>query len=108
MTPRTLAAAVVALLGLLAGHGLATERGDITIERKSAGMGDIPPAVFGHWVHRMQYRCPACHDELFKMKAGANDINMTAIQGGQFCGKCHNGKIAFPSTFATCSRCHRK
>jgi c(7)-type cytochrome triheme protein len=86
----------------------AAEVGDIQYKRKTAGSDDIPPAVFPHWVHRMQYKCGACHDEPFKMKAGANEVTMDMMQAGQSCGICHNGKVAFESNFDTCLRCHNK
>lgn len=104
---------LVLLLGalLLAVHPLAISAatyGDITFERKAAGMDDVPPAVFPHWVHQMQFKCAACHNELFKMKAGAHPVTMDELQAGRWCGTCHNGKDAFVSTFDTCGRCHRK
>jgi c(7)-type cytochrome triheme protein len=88
----------------------AGEYGDIAFQRKAAGGGeDIPVAVFPHWIHRMQYKCAACHDALFKMKAGASEtVTMDAIREGQSCGVCHNGKKAFESNFDTCPRCHRQ
>ena len=104
---------LLALLGALLGAGLpsaclALEYGDVAIARKTAGMDDIPAATFPHWIHRMQYKCAACHDELLKMKAGSSKISMDAIQGGKSCGVCHNGKDAFESNFDTCPRCHHK
>lgn len=95
------------LAGVPPGAG-AEEYGDVTFERKAAGMDDVPPAVFPHWVHRMQFKCPACHDALFKMKAGTSAIVMDEIQEGRWCGACHNGKDAFVSNLDTCLRCHRK
>ena len=86
----------------------AAEYGDVTFERRTAGVDDIPPAVFPHWVHRMQFKCAACHDDLFKMKAGSSKVTMDAIQDGRSCGVCHDGKAAFESNFDTCPRCHRK
>jgi len=82
------------------------EFGDIPFTRKTPGTAEIPAAVFPHYVHRMQFKCYVCHEDLFVMKAGANDITMDAIQGGKFCGTCHNGKTAFQATFNTCPRCH--
>lgn len=84
-----------------------SEYGDIKFSRQAAGMDDVAPAVFPHWVHRMQYKCAACHDELFKMKAGSTPVTMDDIQAGRQCGACHNGKDAFISNFDTCARCHR-
>jgi len=86
----------------------AAEYGDVVIERKAKGMDDIPSAVFPHWIHRMQFKCSACHEETFKMKAGADEITMELIQSGKSCGQCHNGKAAFESNFDTCPRCHFK
>lgn len=87
---------------------LAAQYGDITFERRAPGMDDVPPAIFPHWIHRMQYKCAACHDELFKMKAGSSAITMNGMQERRWCGACHDGKAAFESNFDTCSRCHRK
>lgn len=93
---------------LALGTAFAAEYGDVKFERKAAGMDDVPPAVFPHWLHRMSYKCGACHEEPFKMKAGANPITMEAIKSGTSCGTCHNGKIAFEANFDTCQRCHYK
>ena len=100
-------AAAWALVGLLAcAAALAAELGDVVYTRKVEGMDDVPPAVFPHWVHRMQYKCGACHESPFKMKAGATEVTMESIDAGQGCGVCHDGKTAFKSTVDTCVRCH--
>jgi len=67
----------------------------------------LPPAVFPHWLHRIRYRCKACHVEVFEPEAGANRVTMAAIATGQACGRCHNGTAAFPATIGTCQRCHQ-
>jgi c(7)-type cytochrome triheme protein len=92
------------LAGLLFGVALAVE-GDVVFQRPGRG-GGTPVAVFRHWIHRIRYKCYACHPSLFKMKAGANKVTMEAIGEGKFCGACHNGKIAWKPTFQTCNRCH--
>lgn len=79
--------------------------GDIVFQRKG-GEGGVPPAVFPHWIHRIRYKCYACHPALFEMRAGANPITKDAIREGKFCGACHNGKIAWGVSFETCNRCH--
>lgn len=94
------------LLGL-APSSPAEEPGDIKFVRQAAGMDDVVPAVFPHWIHRMAYTCYACHDGMFKMKAGENLVTMDEIQAGQSCGACHDGKTAFVSNLTTCNRCHR-
>ena len=95
-------------IAILLWPAFGAEYGDVQFPRKVPGMDDVPPAMFPHWVHRMQFKCSACHEELFKMKGGANEITMDMIQGGQSCGLCHNGKAAFESNFDTCQRCHFK
>ena len=84
-----------------------SETGDIRFVRQAAGMDDVAPATFPHWIHRMGYTCYACHDSLFKMKAGDALVTMDQIQNGQSCGACHDGKTAFVSNLTTCNRCHR-
>ena len=98
---------LLALSLILPAQGLRAEYGDIVFTRKGPSDG-VPVAVFPHYVHRMQFKCYACHEDLFVMKAGANDITMDAVQAGKFCGSCHNGKVAFQATFNTCPRCHRE
>lgn len=81
--------------------------GDITIPRKDGNStGFMPAAVFPHWKHRLNYTCNTCHEQLFKMKAGADPITMDDISHGKYCGVCHNGDAAFEVGFETCERCH--
>jgi c(7)-type cytochrome triheme protein len=110
-TSRTVrSAAVAAVVGLTLFAALANpaEPGDITFVRQAAGMDDVPPAVFPHWIHRLSYTCYACHDTPYKMKAGETIVTMDEIQNGQSCGACHDGKTAFVSNLSTCTRCHRE
>ena len=107
MIRSSLCIAFALLAALLPVHQVGAEVGDIVFTRKTPGTEDIPPAVFPHFLHRMQYKCHVCHDEITVMKAGANPITMDAIQEGKFCGVCHDGKTAFQSTFEACGRCHR-
>jgi c(7)-type cytochrome triheme protein len=86
----------------------AAEPGDVKFVRQAAGMDDVPPASFPHWIHRLQYRCYACHEAMFKMKTGDDLVTMDQIQNGQSCGACHDGKTAFISNLSTCTRCHRE
>jgi c(7)-type cytochrome triheme protein len=85
---------------------------DIVFERVATDSGlqrlpgaeAYPPASFAHWVHRIRYRCSACHPTLFKAEAGSNSIVMSEISRGGSCGKCHNGATAFGAL--ECQRCH--
>lgn len=80
------------------------EYGDVVINNYSDAAG-IRPVVFPHWFHRIRFTCKVCHADLgFKLKAGANDINMAKIIEGQFCGSCHNGEISW--SIENCDLCH--
>lgn len=97
----------VAMMILLAGASMAVAApGDIVFERKDAEMQEYPVAVFPHWRHRIQYRCYVCHSDIFGMKKGANAPSMAQINQGEFCGECHDGRIAFSTGFEHCGKCH--
>ena len=98
---------IVIGVGALVAANVPAEVGDIAFTRKSAGTDDVPAATFPHYVHRMQFKCYVCHEDIFVMKAGANAMTMDEMQDGKYCGVCHNGKMAFQATFNTCPRCHR-
>ena len=82
------------------------EYADIVIGRQveSRAKIGVKPVLFPHWFHRIRFKCKVCHEDIFILRRGANDINMNAIINGEFCGKCHNGQIAWEPVF--CDRCH--
>ena len=83
--------------------------GDIRYQREGAteeDMGPFPPSIFPHWIHRIRFRCDACHDSLFEMKLGGTPVTMDLIAQGEVCGKCHNGDLAFSVKLGECHRCH--
>ena len=101
-------AVVVAAAGLIAAvlavaPDVGAEYGDIVMNRE-AEKAEMPPVVFPHWFHRIRYKCKVCHDDIFVMKAGANEVTMIKIIKGEYCGKCHNGRIAWAPLY--CERCH--
>ncbi len=84
---------------------------DVTLTRRAdtssaaaERTGDYPPARFAHWVHRIRYRCSACHPSLFEARAGASELTMADLNAGRACGACHNGDTAFG--VLSCGRCH--
>jgi len=81
--------------------------GDLILDNQYGSMkrAEVDKVLFPHWLHRIRYKCKACHPLTFKMKKGVNHINMKGIIAGKWCGKCHNGKIAFSPK--DCARCHR-
>ncbi len=76
---------------------------DMVLNSKAEKAG-MPPVVFPHWLHRVEFKCKVCHPAIFEMRSGANDIDMKKIVDGQFCGKCHNGTISWRPV--NCGRCH--
>lgn len=79
------------------------EYADIIINKQAEKQG-MQPVMFPHWFHRVRFKCKVCHEDIFIMKKGSNDINMSSIIKGNHCGKCHNGKIAWAPL--ACGRCH--
>lgn len=80
--------------------------GDSTGNARQVQTDSLASASFPHWVHRIRFRCKACHMQLFEPRAGANTVTMRMIKEGQACGQCHNGRDAFAATIGTCQRCH--
>lgn len=102
--PASALLAVLATLLALAAPPAAAEYADVVLNRYAEKEG-MRPVVFPHWFHRIRFRCKVCHAELgFKMRAGANQIRMSDIIDGQFCGACHNGEIAW--SVENCDLCH--
>jgi c(7)-type cytochrome triheme protein len=99
------AAALAASLSILiTTPEVQAEYGDVVLNNYSDKAG-MRPVVFPHWFHRVRFRCKACHADLgIQFKAGGNDINMVKIIDGQFCGACHNGKVAWG--VESCDLCH--
>ena len=79
------------------------EYADLTLN-KYAEQAGMPPVIFPHWFHRIRFKCKVCHEDIFIMRQGSNDINMQKIIQGEYCGKCHNGRIAWAPLY--CDRCH--
>jgi len=103
------------VLGSSVMNAMAAAPGDIRYERRAndsadavAEMSSFPPSIFPHWIHRINYRCDACHDSLFKMEHGGTPVTMDLMKAGKVCGACHNGQLAFGSDFQSCGRCHVK
>jgi c(7)-type cytochrome triheme protein len=80
------------------------EYGDVVLNRYAEKNG-VRPVVFPHWFHRIRFRCKVCHFELgFEMRAGSNDVLMSDIIDGKFCGMCHNARTAWG--VENCDLCH--
>ena len=82
------------------------EYGDIILNRKAESMrkAGVKDVMFPHWFHRIRFKCKVCHEDIFIIRACANDIDMSQIMNGEKCGKCHNGIVAWEPLY--CDRCH--
>ena len=101
-----LVACMAIFVGLFASGVSQVEYGDVVLNSKSSSMkkAGVKPVMFPHWFHRIRFKCKVCHEDIFIIKKGANDINMSKIMRGEYCGKCHNGLIAWEPLY--CDRCH--
>ena len=104
-TARNMSLALMVGLFVVAANAWAAP-GDLVLDKKTRATG-FDPVVFPHWVHRIHFRCSVCHEQIFEMKRGANEITMEKINQRESCGKCHNGETAFEAGFQACSRCHQ-
>ena len=84
----------------------AREYGDIYMDSKRESMqkAKVKAVVFPHWFHRIRFKCKVCHEQIFVMQKGANDVSMKQIMDGKACGTCHNGLIAWEPLL--CDKCH--
>lgn len=101
-------AELAGVLKMLPSDGSPETFGNVTYRRLSKKKG-MAPVVFQHWSHRARYTCRVCHFELpFSMRKGASQITRAAYLRGEFCGACHNGKLAFSAAeeAKNCDRCH--
>jgi len=79
--------------------------GDITFSPKSQ-----PQVIFSHETHvkGKGIKCTGCHYQIFQMAQGSYKMDMTKINKGDFCGKCHNGQKSFDvKVKENCVRCHK-
>jgi c(7)-type cytochrome triheme protein len=69
---------------------------------KVEGIGNVS---FSHEFHTQMFACDQCHPVIFNMRRSQNKITMDALNSGKYCGACHNGQSAFPSS--ECAKCHK-
>lgn len=96
----------IALLAIFFPALLFAVPADKTITWEGGGQGKV---TFEGKEHAEKgYACDSCHPSLFQMKKGATKMTMDALNKGQFCGHCHNGKAAFStSDQKECHECHK-
>ncbi len=89
------------------GHAQMPVPKDFTLSQTKA----LGPVTFSHQKHvDKKLQCTACHVKVFQMKKGGTTkgkpMLMADMMKGQYCGACHNGKMAFAAT--DCMKCHAK
>jgi c(7)-type cytochrome triheme protein len=101
---------IVLAMGLCAASGASADKvggGDVTFRPKQA-----LPVVFSHDLHvnGSNMKCARCHYSIFQMMQGDSGVTMDEIKAGNFCGKCHDGKLAFNANEGekNCGRCHKE
>ncbi len=79
--------------------------GDLSFTPKNAGQ-----VVFSHEKHvnGKGLKCTNCHYQIFQMAQGSYKMDMSKINKGDFCGKCHNGQKSFDvQDKKNCAKCHK-
>lgn len=71
--------------------------------RASAPAAFPPPALFSHRTHQ-SFGCYACHPSVFPQALVG--FTHDEMREGKFCGRCHDGRVAFAIAGAECARCH--
>ncbi len=93
------------LFSAVASAQLLVGGGNVRYEPRGAA-----PVLFNHEKHveANGRKCSSCHFGVFQMEKGSNRMNMSKITKGDFCGTCHNGKIAFDVDHREhCAKCHK-
>lgn len=78
-----------------------------TVEFKDGAEGKV---IFSGSAHAGKgLKCNDCHPKIFPMKKSPEELKMSDLNAGKYCGECHNGKKAFATNNpANCSKCHKK
>ena len=101
---KALDAKLITLKAAIGDEAKEAETEDAEVELATSGQAKYT-VVFSHLVHTKWLACDACHNGIFKMKAGSTKkIKMDDFDEGKYCGACH-GKVAAPDTSA-CADCH--
>lgn len=97
---------VLLALAFMGGEGFAVPSGK-TAELKDGSAGKV---LFSGTFHAEKgVKCMECHPKIFPMKKITEELKMSEMNAGKYCGACHNGKRAFSTNNpADCSKCHKK
>jgi c(7)-type cytochrome triheme protein len=96
----------IALLGALAAAPLLGAGYPLALripKAKPRPPGALEAALFSHGTHA-QYRCYACHPQIFPQAAEA--FTHADMDAGRFCARCHDGQQARAVRALPCESCH--
>jgi len=102
-----LLAIMVVIICIVISLGFAAHKvggGDLNFSPKNTS-----PVAFSHEKHvnAKGIKCSGCHYLAFQMAKGADKMDMTEMTKGAFCGRCHNGELAFDvKDQKSCLLCH--
>jgi c(7)-type cytochrome triheme protein len=99
---RALAAALVLLAGsVVLGAAFPAV---LRIPRRDPAVAAPPRALFSHRAHA-SFGCYGCHPSIFPQQALVAFTHQEMSEG-KFCGRCHDGRVAFAIPGTPCARCH--
>ncbi|MDT8441544.1 MAG: cytochrome c3 family protein [Desulfuromonadales bacterium] len=85
---------------------VAGDCGTCHISAANLTMGSpVGGVFFSHEIHSDMFGCDDCHPDIFKPRAGSNQVGMQAMEQGESCGACHDGDTAF-GVKGDCVTCH--
>jgi len=105
MAPRRRSLLVTLAVLLTAASALAAAYPSaLRIPRRDAGRAPaVPAALFSHRAHAAT-GCFTCHPSTFpQAPVGFTHEEMSR---GKFCGRCHDGGVAFAVAGTACGKCH--
>jgi c(7)-type cytochrome triheme protein len=96
----------IVVLAFVSSNGFAVPSGK-TVEFQDGSAGKV---IFSGSVHAEKgLKCKDCHPKIFPMKKTTEELKMSDLNAGKYCGECHNGKRAYATNNpADCSKCHKK
>jgi c(7)-type cytochrome triheme protein len=104
-TPRRNRALAIAVALLASSVALAAAfPAVLRIPRRDPSVAMPPRALFSHRAHGT-FGCYGCHPSIFPQQTLVAFTHQEMSEG-KFCGRCHDGHVAFAIPGTPCARCH--
>ena len=78
--------------------------GVLRVPRRDPAVASPPRALFSHRAHA-SFGCYGCHPSIFPQQTLVAFTHQEMSEG-KFCGRCHDGQVAFAIPGTPCARCH--